>query len=41
MPSARVRFFWGAFQLTQENVSCNLGDDLVWSSSFSPRLLNP
>jgi hypothetical protein len=38
--------FWGAFQLAQSGAQCNLSDgehkgDLVWSSSFSPRLLSP
>jgi len=31
--------FWGSFQLLQSHARCDLEDDLVWSSSFSPRLL--
>jgi len=33
--------FWGSFQLTESDANCDLGDDLVWSSSFSPPLLFP
>jgi hypothetical protein len=33
--------FWGGFQLTQAGAECNLGDDLVWSASFSPLLIGP
>lgn len=40
-PECSCPVFWGAFQLTQTGVSCDLGDDLVWSSSFSPLLLLP
>jgi hypothetical protein len=38
-PEGSCPVFWGAFQLTQQGVQCDLSDDLIWSSSFSPRLL--
>ncbi|MDR3607890.1 MAG: hypothetical protein P4M08_10990 [Oligoflexia bacterium] len=28
--------FWGPFQLTQPNAECELGNDLIWSASYSP-----
>ncbi len=28
--------FYGPFQLTQEDASCDLGDDLIWSASYTP-----
>jgi hypothetical protein len=30
--------FWGIFQLTQSSASCTLGDDLVPSASYDPKL---
>jgi len=33
--------FWGRFQLTETDVVCHIGNNLVWSSSFTPRLLSP
>jgi hypothetical protein len=41
VPVCSCPVFWGAFQLTQEGAQCDLGDDLVWSSSFSPLLISP
>ena len=28
--------FWGPFQLAQSGAQCQLGDDLIWSASYSP-----
>jgi hypothetical protein len=33
--------FWGTFMLTEVGAACHLGNDLVWSASFSPLLLLP
>ncbi len=30
--------FWGVFQLTQQNPSCTLQGNLVWSASYDPAL---
>jgi hypothetical protein len=30
--------FWGPFQLAQTDAQCQLGDDLIWSASYSPSL---
>jgi hypothetical protein len=40
-PECSCPVFWGSFQLTPTDAQCDLGDDLVWSSSFSPRLISP
>jgi hypothetical protein len=40
-PECSCPVFWGTFQLTTPGAQCTLGDDLIPSSSFSPRLLNP
>jgi hypothetical protein len=33
--------FWGKFQLLETDAVCHIGNNLVWSSSFTPRLLAP
>jgi hypothetical protein len=33
--------FWGVFQLTEADAQCELGDDLVWSSSYDPTIDTP
>jgi hypothetical protein len=41
LPVCTCPVFYGVFQLTQTGAQCDLGDELVWSSSFSPLLLKP
>jgi hypothetical protein len=31
--------FWGTFQLVDPDALCHIGNNLVWSASFTPRLL--
>jgi len=40
-PVCSCPVFYGVFQLTHAGAQCDLGDGLVWSSSFSPLLLIP